>query len=62
MISYPAPPNGKVPKFDGNNSYCCSAMGVVCTRGEKTQAIRAKRSIIETVIIMSLEAHRNCLL
>ena len=36
--SYPAPPNcesnTKVPKFDGNNTYCCSD-----TRGE---VIRAK--------------------
>ena len=29
----------KVPKFDGNNTYCCPDKGVVCTHRGKTQAV-----------------------
>ena len=38
----PPPPcenNAKVPKCDGNNTWCCSHKGVVCARREKTQAV-----------------------
>ena len=55
----PCKNNSKSTGFDANNTYCCFHTGVVCARGEKTQAIRAKQSIIEVVSIMSLEAHGN---
>ena len=41
----PPPPcesNTKVPKFDRNNTHCCSNKGVVCTRCEKTHEVTSR--------------------
>ena len=54
--------NDEIPKFNGASTHCRSDMGVVGTRGEKTQAVRARQSIIEVFKTMSVGARRNQLL